>query len=162
MFFGEMNIPRGNGTKTQYVFRNGNIEYKVYSSNPSRSRSFNFSNNQDEWDEENEENEENDDDINFGNDIINQIFNNERRNHYSYRKSHSTSGRNSKHSNHRAEGRTRRSSGDDSRRYEEEIDGRNQFSIIGAITSLIQFVIMFLLIFSVVLPYILPKIFRFS
>jgi len=142
MFFGEMNIPRGSATSTQYVFRNGNVEYKVFSSNQRGRGTFNVDNSKESEDEEDDNN------INFGNDLFNQIFNNERSNHY--RKSYSTD--DSRTTNQRDKNNYRT-------RYDMNI--RNQYGFVSVLASFIQFIIFFFVAFVIVLPYVLPRIFRF-
>ncbi len=154
MFFGEMNIPRGNGTKTQYIFRNGNVEYKVFTSNQHGTNTFNFSTNQNDYEEEEEEEEI--DDINFGNDLFNHIFNNERRKQY--KRSHNNIKRNQNRSGRRTE--EKRSGYGNTGRHD-DYDLRNQFSFLSALTCFIQLIIMFFVVFALILPFILPRIFRF-
>lgn len=142
MFFGDMNIPRGSTTGTQYIFRNGNVEYKVYSSNPRGGGTFNVNSDNETGDDEDDNN------INFGNDLFNQIFNNERRNHY--RKSYSTDYSRSSDQRDNSNYRTR-----------QEMSMRNQFGFVNVLASFIQFIIFFFVAFVIVLPYVLPRIFRF-
>lgn len=147
MFFGGMNnMPRGGGREgTQYVYSNGNGEYKVFSSN---SGGFNFSSFQ--GGNNDEENSDEGEYANFGNDIFNHIFNAQNRNGRKSNQAH-----NRREQNNQRRGERGRDSNERARQKADQQGRRPQnFSFIGAILGIAQFFIIFMVIFNVVIPFI--------
>lgn len=159
MFFGDIGIPRNDrGSSTQYIFRNGNVEYKVYSSNPRASRSYTFTSYGDDSDEDGES----DGDINFGNDIFNHFFNKERRSHN--RKSHSQRNETPNQNDSTTRNRNKRCSSSNDYGYRNRYNVSrldDNFGLFNMLGGLLRILLIFFVLFAIVLPYILPRIFRF-
>ena len=151
MFFGGMNnMPKGGGRGgTQYVYSNGNGEYKVFASN---SGGFNFSSFQSGNCEE--ENSDEGEYTNFGNDIFNDIFNSQNRNGRKSNQAHNRRGHNNQRRGERGNDSNERA------RQEADQQGRRpqHFSFISAILGIAQFFIIFMVIFNVVIPLIFRMI----
>jgi hypothetical protein len=140
MFFGQGGVNFANmgggmggmGNNTQYVFRNGNVQYKVYSSGPGNSRSTFYS-----YGGESDDSEENNSDNGHSPfDMFEELFSmNNRRNKHSHTRQPQNNRKNHHHQNHTPQ-------------------RNNNYSILSQIQSIFNMLPLIFLLFLIIAPYI--------